>query len=66
MLSGVSIICFAASYAVNLGLELAGLIKRFAWQRVGLVVAAVAGLTAHTLYLSYLAGATDSFTISAS
>lgn len=66
MLSGISIICFAASYAVNLALELAGLIKRFAWQRLGLVFVAVAGLSAHTLYLSHIVGATNDFTISAS
>lgn len=48
---GITVLCFAASYAVALALEIAGLWIRFGWHRVAMVVMAVAGLVAHTLYL---------------
>ena len=46
MLSGISIICFAASYAIAFALELVGLKTRFAWHRAALVAATIAGLAA--------------------
>jgi ABC-type uncharacterized transport system permease subunit len=55
MFSDISIICFAASYAIVFVLELVGLRTRFGWQRVSLVVATLAGLTAHTLFLGRVA-----------
>lgn len=51
-MSGVTIFCFAASYTVALVLEVAGLWVRFGWHRAAMVVMAVAGLVAHTLYLT--------------
>jgi ABC-type uncharacterized transport system permease subunit len=53
MLSGISIICFAASYAIAFALEIIGLKKRFAWHRALLVGVTVAGVLAHTLFLLY-------------
>ncbi len=55
MLSGISIICFAASYAIALLLEVIGLRKRSTWVRLGVIGASAAGLLAHTLYLIYVA-----------
>src|SRR5262245_51417380 len=51
MLSGISIICFAACYAMAFVLEILGLKRRFAWHRALLVVITLAGLAAHSLYL---------------
>jgi len=64
MLSGISIICFAASYAVALVLEIVGLAKRFAWHRAALLAITVAGLAAQTLYLWNLAATTNSAPLS--
>ena len=55
MFSGISIICFAASYAVALVLEAIGLRKRPAWLRLAVIASSAAGLVAHTLYLAYVA-----------
>src|SRR5688572_10648545 len=55
MFSGISIICFAASYAVRLVLEAIGLRKRPAWLRLAVIATSAAGLVAHTLYLAYVA-----------
>ena len=55
MLSGISIICFAACYAIALAIELAGVKIRFVGRRPLLLVIAGAGLLAHTLYLGYRA-----------
>jgi ABC-type uncharacterized transport system permease subunit len=55
-MSGISTICFAACYAIAFALELVGLKLRFAWQRVAIITATVAGLVAHTLYLVQIAG----------
>jgi hypothetical protein len=57
MLSGISIICFAACYAIALGLELVGLRTRSTWRRATLIGTVVAGILAHSLYLAYQAGA---------
>ncbi|MCI0333639.1 MAG: cytochrome c biogenesis protein [Planctomycetes bacterium] len=54
-MSGISTICFAACYAIAFALELVGLRVRFAWHRAALVVITLAGLAAHTLYLSQIA-----------
>lgn len=59
MLSGISVLCFAASYAVALALEATRL-----WFRSGLRGAlmlgfAAAGLLAHTLFLAYRAATSD-------
>ena len=64
MLSGISIICFAASYAVALGLEIVVLKRRFAWHRAALVAATLAGLAAHTLYLGHIASETNALPMS--
>jgi ABC-type uncharacterized transport system permease subunit len=55
MLSGVSVICFAACYAIAFVLELVSLKFRFGWHRLVLVLVVVAGLVAHTAYLGYCA-----------
>jgi ABC-type uncharacterized transport system permease subunit len=55
MLSGISVICFAACYAIAFGLELLSLKYRFGWHRLALVLVVVAGLVAHTAYLGYRA-----------
>ena len=55
MLAGISIICFAACYAIAFGLELVGLRTRPAWHRAGLLLATAAGVLAQTLYLGYRA-----------
>lgn len=54
-LSGVSIVCFAASYAVALVLELTRLWFRSAVRGALMVGFAGAGLLAHTVYLFYQA-----------
>ncbi len=64
MLSGISIICFAASYAIVFGLELIGLKTRFAWHRATLVIATLASLAAHTLYLGQVARDTNAVAMS--
>jgi ABC-type uncharacterized transport system permease subunit len=64
MLSGISIVCFAASYVVAFALEVIGLWKRFAWHRTMLLVVTVAGLVAHTLYLGNLAATTKAAPLS--
>lgn len=51
-MSGISIFCFAASYSVVFALEVAGLWVRFGWHRLAMVVMAVAGLVAHSIYLA--------------
>ena len=55
MLSGVSTICFAASYAVALALEISRLLFRSGVRRVVMLGFAAAGLVAHTAFLYYRA-----------
>lgn len=55
MFSGISILCFAASYAIAFVLELIALRKRPAWVRLAMIGATLAGLVAQTLYLAYVA-----------
>ena len=55
MLSGVSIICFAASYAVTLVLEVTRLFFRSGIRGAVMLGFAGAGLFAHTVYLYYRA-----------
>ena len=55
MLSGVSIVCFAACYAIALVIEVLGVEVRLRGRRLVLLLVAGAGLVAHTLYLSYRA-----------
>ena len=57
MPSGVSVICFAASYLAALLFEVVGLKVRFGWHRLVMLVFAVAGLVAHTWYLGSRAAA---------
>ena len=64
MLSGITIICFAASYAIAFALEIVGLAKRFAWHRAALLAVTIAGFAAHTLYLGNLAAATKAAPLS--
>lgn len=52
-MSGVSIICFAASYGVALALELTRLLFRSGVRGAIMLGFGVAGLLAHTLYLFY-------------
>jgi ABC-type uncharacterized transport system permease subunit len=49
--SGVNMMCFTASYAVALALEILGLWTRPRWRRLIVVLAAAAGIVAHTWYL---------------
>lgn len=51
MLSGISMTCFAASYAVALGLELTRLFLRVQVRTAIAIAMAAAGLVAHGLYL---------------
>jgi ABC-type uncharacterized transport system permease subunit len=51
MLSGISMTCFAASYAVALALESTRLFLRVRIRTAAAIVMAAAGLIAHTLYL---------------
>ena len=55
MLSGVSIICFAASYGVTLALEITRLLFRSGLRGAIMLGFAGAGLVAHTAYLYYRA-----------
>lgn len=52
MLAGISTVCFASSYALALGLEVARLRSRRTVLRLLTVLALIAGLIAHTLYLA--------------
>ena len=54
-LSGISIVCFAASYAVALGLEITRLLFRSGIRGALMIGFAAAGLFAHTVYLAHLA-----------
>lgn len=56
MLSDISIICFAACYAIALALELASLKVHFPWRRGWLLIVISAGLLAHSLHLWARAG----------
>jgi ABC-type uncharacterized transport system permease subunit len=56
MTTGVNMLCFTASYAVALALEIMGLWARPRWRRMATVLAATAGLIAHTWYLAKRAG----------
>jgi ABC-type uncharacterized transport system permease subunit len=49
--SGVNMMCFTASYAVALALEILGLWTRPRWRRLLVVIAATAGIVVHTWYL---------------
>ncbi len=49
--TGINMFCFSASYAIALVLELTGLWVQFRLRRPVLLVAAAAGLVAHTWYL---------------
>jgi ABC-type uncharacterized transport system permease subunit len=55
MLSGVSTICFAGSYAVALLLELSRLVFRSGVRRIVIIAFAAAGLVAHSAFLYYRA-----------
>ncbi|MGI9458163.1 MAG: cytochrome c biogenesis protein CcsA [Aeoliella sp.] len=50
-MSGITVLCFAASYSIALALEVAGLWVRYGWHRAAMVVMAVAGVVAHSIYL---------------
>src|SRR5688572_16334782 len=55
MLSGISIVCFSASYAVALALEVSRLFFRMPVRLFVMIGFAVAGLAAHSLYLIHRA-----------
>lgn len=59
MLSGVSVVCFAASYAVALALETTRLLFRSGVRGAVMVGFAGAGVLAHTIYLYYRALSTQ-------
>jgi ABC-type molybdate transport system permease subunit len=52
-ISGISLVCFAASYGVAWVLELMQLFLRSALRQVLMLSFVLAGLLAHTLYLVY-------------
>jgi len=54
MLAGISITCFASSYAVTLVLEASRLFFRLPIRWIVMILFAAAGLFAHTVYLSTL------------
>ncbi|MEN6405125.1 MAG: cytochrome c biogenesis protein CcsA [Thermoguttaceae bacterium] len=54
-MSGVSVICFAASYAVALALEISRLWFRSGWRGVLMIGFAAAGWAAHTAFLCHQA-----------
>lgn len=54
-LSGISLVCFAASYAVALGCEASRLLFRSGVRGIVMVGFAAAGLLAHTLFLGWRA-----------
>jgi ABC-type transport system involved in cytochrome c biogenesis permease subunit len=55
MFTGITILCFAACYAIAFVLEIVGLNKRFAWHRWGLLGVTVTGFATQTVYLANLA-----------
>ncbi len=66
MLSGVSIICFAASYSITLGLEFSRLFFRSGIRGAIMLGFAGAGLFAHTAYLYYRAASATGSPLSSS
>lgn len=52
MLTGITLLCFTASYAVALAAEVAKLAYPAAWLRWAAIVATGAGLVAHGIYLT--------------
>jgi ABC-type transport system involved in cytochrome c biogenesis permease subunit len=55
MIAGITVTCFAASYAVALALEASRLLFQSAARRVALLLFAVGGFVAQTLYLAHRA-----------
>jgi len=53
--SGISVVCFAASYAVALACEASRLLFRSGVRGAAMIAFAVAGLLAHTLFLAWRA-----------
>ncbi len=66
MLSGVSIVCFAASYGIALALEITRLLFRSGLRGAIMLGFAGAGLLAHTIYLYYRAIRASGFPLSSS
>lgn len=64
MLSGISITCFVASYAVALALEASRLWFRSGARGAAMIGFAGAGIVAHTLYLGYRAATTSAAPLS--
>jgi ABC-type transport system involved in cytochrome c biogenesis permease subunit len=64
LLSGISIVCFASSYAVAFGLELLRTVFRGRVRGALVIAFATAGFVAHTLYLGYRAASTSSLPLS--
>ena len=64
MLTGISILCFAACYAIAFGLEVVRLRRRPAWFHIPLAIATAAGLLAHSLFLINTGTATSALPIS--
>jgi ABC-type uncharacterized transport system permease subunit len=64
MLSGISVLCFAASYAVALALEITRMWFRSGVRGALMLGFAAAGLLAHTLFLLYRAAVADAAPLS--
>lgn len=65
-LSNITTFCFASSYTIALALEIVGLKFRFGWHRLVMLLFAIAGLVAHTIFLAMRVGAEASPLASAS
>jgi len=63
-LSGISIVCFAASYGVALACEASRLVFRSGVRGAVMVFFAAAGLVAHTLFLGWRAAASGTLPLS--
>ena len=50
-MANVSVFCFLASYAIAFSLELTRLLRRSSISRIVMLLFAVAGFVAHTLFL---------------
>ena len=57
-MSNVTVFCFLASYVVAFGLEIVRWARQVSINRIVVLVAAAAGMVAHTIYLSNRSGQT--------
>lgn len=59
-LANITTVCFGSSYTIALALEIVGLKFRFGWHRLVMLLFAMAGLVAQTIYLAMRVGAESS------